>query len=549
MSPHSFYEHPVFPYQRFPDQDNSVTSHHPVIVVGGGLVGLTTAIDLLTQGISVVVLEKGNTVSEGSRSICQAKRTLEIWDRLGAASPMVEKGITWNVGKVFHKKDLLYEFDLLPDRGHQMPAFINLQQYYVEECLLNRLHALGGTVRWGHALDNVAVEEDIAQVTVLTPDGPYCLTCDWLIACDGARSSVRRNLGVEFTGEVFEDKFLITDVKMKAKFPSERWFWFEPPFHDGQTALLHRQADDVWRIDLQLGWDADIEAEKKPERVFPRIRAMLGHDVDFDPEWISLYVFQCRTLQRYVHGPVIFAGDAAHQVSPFGARGGNGGVQDADNLVWKLKLVIAGKAPKTLLHSYSEERVYAAKENIRHSTRATDFMTPKSTVSRRVRDTVLQLASKYQFARALVNSGRLSVPAHYRESSLNTCDEDIFDCLLAPGSPAIDAPVDNMGVSTWWLSLCGGRFMVVVYKPDKKVPFDAVETVVGKVDIIRINQDAVDDKEGLLKERYDLQPGTTYLLRPDQIIAGRWRTFSQEKIMQAVHTAAGLDKSNGTQHG
>jgi len=548
MSSHSLYEHPVFPYQRFPDQENSEIKHHPVIVVGGGLVGLTTAIDLLSQGIPVVVLEKGNTVSEGSRSICQAKRTLEIWDRFGAAGPMVEKGITWNVGKVFHKKDLLYEFDLMPDSGHKMPAFINLQQYYVEECLLEKVHSLGGTVRWQHALEDIRVKDDIAHVTLSTPDGPYDLTCDWLIACDGARSSVRRNLGVEFTGEVFEDKFLITDVKMKAKFPSERWFWFEPPFHDGQTALLHRQADDVWRIDLQLGWDADIEAEKKPERVFPRIRAMLGRDVDFDPEWISLYVFQCRTLKRYVHGPVIFAGDAAHQVSPFGARGGNGGVQDADNLVWKLKLVIDGKAPKSLLHSYSEERVYAAKENIRHSTRATDFMTPKSTVSRRVRDTVLQLASKYKFARSLVNSGRLSVPAHYRDSSLNTPDDNVFECVLAPGSPATDAPVEDKGNSTWLLNLIGGRFTAVVYEPDDAVASDPIKTLIGSVDIIKIGPDNIDDTEGLLKERYDMQPGTTYLLRPDQIIAGRWRSFSKEKISQAVYTAAGLDDGDGTQH-
>lgn len=547
MSSHSLYEHPVFPYERFSDQDQASPNHHPVIIIGGGLVGLTTAIDLLSHGVPVVILERGNTVSEGSRSICQAKRTLEIWDRFGAADPMVEKGITWNLGKVFHKKHLLYDFDLLPESGHKMPAFINLQQYYVEECLLEKLRSLGGVVRWGHALDELTVDDDIAHITVSTPDGPYSMTCDWLIACDGARSTVRRNLGVEFTGEVFEDKFLITDVKMKVKFPSERWFWFEPPFHDGQTALLHRQADDVWRIDLQLGWDADIEEEKKPERVIPRIRAMLGRDVDFDPEWISLYVFQCRTLKRYVHGPVIFAGDAAHQVSPFGARGGNGGVQDADNLVWKLKLVMDGKAPKSLLHSYSEERVYAAKENIRHSTRATDFMTPKSTVSRRVRDTVLQLASKYKFARSLVNSGRLSVPAHYRYSSLNTEDEESFECAVAPGSPAVDAPVTHRGEEGWWLNHIGQRFVALVYGGESSVP-PVLDTLVGLVDIRVIGPNGIDDTDGVLRDRYDLKHGTTYLFRPDQIVAGRWRYFDENKITKAVYRAAGLDDSNDTQH-
>ena len=223
-------------------------------------------------------------------------------------------------------------------------------------------------------------------------------------------------LGLEAKGQVFRDRFLIADVKMQAQFPTERWFWFDPPFHPNQSVLLHRQADDVWRIDFQLGWDADPEAERRPERVIPRIQAMLGADQPFELEWVSVYTFRCQRMERFRHGRVFFVGDAAHQVSPFGARGANSGIQDADNLAWKLALVLAGLATDALLDSYDAERIPAADENILNSTRSTDFITPKSAVSRTFRDATLQLAEKYPFARKLVNSGRLSLPHTYRHA-------------------------------------------------------------------------------------------------------------------------------------
>ncbi len=205
---------------------------------------------------------------------------------------------------------------------------------------------------------------------------------------------------------------ITADVVMKdANFPTERWFWFDPPFHRGQSVLLHKQADNVWRIDFQLGWDADPEAEKKPEKVIPRIRAMLGETTEFELEWVSIYQFACRRIDKLRHGRILFAGDAAHQVSPFGARGANTGVQDIDNLAWKLAMVMRGEAPEALLDSYDAERAYAADDNLLNSTRSADFITPKNAGSRIYRDAVLDLARDHAFARPLVNSGRLSVPA------------------------------------------------------------------------------------------------------------------------------------------
>jgi 3-(3-hydroxy-phenyl)propionate hydroxylase len=376
--------------------------------------------------VPVLLLDDHEGAGAGSRAICFSKRTLEICKRWGAADPMLSKGVVWNRGKVFRDDRLIYEFNLLPEEGHEFPAFINLQQPYFEKFLHDAIlveQARGAPieVRGKNRVDAVKPDKNGLTIDVATPDGPYRLQADWLLACDGARSTMRDVMGLGFEGRVFEDNFLIADVRMAADFPIERWFWFEPHFKSGDSALLHKQPDDVWRIDFQLGWNIDRKRELEADRVRARIGAMLG-EVDYELVWTSIYTFQCRRMERFRHGRVIFAGDAAHQVSPFGARGANSGIQDIDNLGWKLKLVLDGLAPERLLDSYSEERVYAADENILNSTRSTDFITPKSAISKIFRNAVLDLAEHLPFARSLVNSGRLSQPCTYERSSLNGPD-------------------------------------------------------------------------------------------------------------------------------
>jgi 3-(3-hydroxy-phenyl)propionate hydroxylase len=551
----STYVQPRYDYVRSPDQSAASPAHHPVVVVGAGPVGLAAAIDFALQGVPTVLLDDDNTVSVGSRAVCYAKRALEILDRLGCADPVVERGISWNLGKVYFKDRLVYTFNLLPEPGHHRPAFVNLQQYHFEEMLLARVKALGKTdLRWMNKVVGVEQRGERVHVDVETPEGRYALTCDWLVVADGARSPVRHLLGLESKGQVFRDRFLIADVVMKAAFPTERWFWFDPPFHRNQSALLHRQADDVWRIDFQLGWDADPEEEKKPERVVPRIKAMLGDDREFELEWVSVYTFQCRRMDKFRHGRVLFTGDAAHQVSPFGARGANSGIQDTDNLVWKLKLVMEGKAPERLLDTYDEERVYAADENILNSTRSTDFITPKSKVSRLFRDAALELAEHHPFARRIVNSGRLSVPAILRASSLNTADvpADRFGGAMAPGTPAADAPILRVGKPAWLLDALGNGFDLLLFAPsDGFIAPDAgaiaalaqdripVRTLVvvpkgRRLGALPPGCEAIEDVEGWVERRYDGRPGTCYLLRPDQHVAARWRALDPAKIRGAV---------------
>src|SRR5579883_2396348 len=431
-----------FGYRRHPDQDRigADLSEYPVVVVGAGPVGLSLTIDLAQRGQSVVLLDDADRIGEGSRAICFSKRSLEFWDRLGVGQRMVDKGVVWKVGRIFHGPSELYQFNLLPEQGRKRPAFINLQQFYAEAYLVDRVEQLPAiSLRWRNKVTALEQRNDGVVVSIATPEGPYRLLAAYVIACDGARSSLRQMVGAEFAGQVFEDQFLIADVRMTAEFPTERWFWFDPPFHAGRSALLHKQPDDVWRIDLQLRPDADPAAEKRPENVRPRIARMLGHD-KFEFEWISLYKFQCRRMDRFIHGRVIFAGDAAHQVSPFGARGANSGLEDAENLAWKLDRVLRKSSPESLLETYHIERSQAADENIRESTRSTDFMAPATRQEARFRKAVLSLAKETEFGQRMINGGRLSVPSTY-DSPLSTADVDAWRGGVRPGGSMKDGPI------------------------------------------------------------------------------------------------------------
>jgi 3-(3-hydroxy-phenyl)propionate hydroxylase len=526
----SIFETPLYSYQRSADQDTPHPVQHKVVVIGAGPVGLAAAIDCALHDIPVVMLDENDKVSFGSRAICFAKRTLEILDRLGCGEPIVQKGVVWNVGKVFFDTRQVYEFNLLPESGHRRPAFVNLQQYYLEYHLVERVRALQAEgkvieIRGNNKLTSLQQNADHTILTVTTPEGDYKLEADWVIACDGAASPTRSMMGLDFVGRVFEDNFLIADVKMDAPFPTERWFWFDPPFNRGQSALLHKQPDNVWRIDLQLGWDIDKELEKKPERVIPRLKAMLGNDVNFTLEWVSIYTFQCRRMEKFRHGRVLFAGDSAHQVSPFGARGANSGLQDVDNLIWKLKSVIDGAAPDALLDSYDSERVQAADENILNSSRSTDFITPKSEISRLFRDALLDLSEHHPFARPLVNSGRLSLPCVLDGSPLNGPDDDQLPARTRPGAPAVDAPMGN----EWLLEKLGGQFTVLAL--NCRTP-DNLNTSIKCV--------TIPSPPPELTARYlGDAPSALYLIRPDQHIAARWITIHNADVASAINRTVG----------
>lgn len=526
-----------FQYSRSADQDAPAPVRHPLVVVGAGPVGLAAAIDLAQRGHAVVLLDDADRIGEGSRGLCYSKRALEILDTLGCGEAVAGQGVQWKIGKVHFRDQLVYEFDLLPEDGHKMPAFVNLQQFYLEKHLVERARQLPGIdLRWSNKVTSLELLADGARAVVETPEGPYAIEADWLIAADGAKSSLREMLGLDFIGETFRDRFLIADIRMEAEFPAERRFWFEPPFHDGQSTLLHKQPDDVWRIDFQIGWDADPDEEMKPERVRPRLDRMLEGRA-YDIVWCSVYTFQCRRMANFVHGRVLFAGDAAHQVSPFGARGANSGFGDAQNLAWKLDLLLRGEAGERLVDSYSAERIQAAEENIGHSTHSTDFMVPKSKGAEMLRNAVLDLARTMPFARRMVNSGRLHMPERYA-SPLTTADDEAFAGSAALGLPAPDAEMqDADGAKVWLLNALSPGFNLLAMAGGAlkrelatKLPAGVALTVVGE-DLI--------DAHGYFKARFDATPGACYLLRPDHYLCARWRQFDADKLARALARAKG----------
>jgi len=517
---------------------------YPVAIIGAGPIGLAAAVDLAIKGIPSVVLDDNNVVSIGSRAICWAKRTLEIFDRLGIGDRMLAKGVTWKTGRLFHKNKEVYNFDLLPEDGHKYPAFINLQQYYVEEYLVERAQEFPNLIdlRFKNKVVDHKDHGEHVTLNIETPFGNYDLNADYALVCDGAGSPTRKRMGLAFKGQTFEEHFLIADVEMdESPFETqvpERWFWFEPEFHSGQSALLHKQPDNIYRIDLQLGPETNSTLEANEEKVFPRIKAIVG-DKPFKLDWMSVYKFRCAKLDRFVHNRMLFVGDSAHVVSPFGARGGNGGIQDVDNLCWKLAQVLMGETENTLLETYNEERIHGSSENIMNSSRATNFMTPKSPIEHLFRNEVLNLSSKMPFARKLINSGRLSVPCSLAGKVLQGDDDGKGVKQVQVGSVVLDAPVKLDGKDTWLISKVQGKFTLLGFGNV------ALPEVKG-VRRLGVNQDTVsyinlEDVKGLATKRYG--EGNAYLLRPDGHIIAIYKNPTVENIKSLlVHVSNPMPK-------
>jgi 3-(3-hydroxy-phenyl)propionate hydroxylase len=522
---------------------------HKVLIVGAGPIGLAAALELAAHGVPSVVLDDNNVVSVGSRAICWSKRSLEILDRLGIGGKAVDKGVTWKLGRTFHGAREVFNFDLQPEAGHKMPAFVNLQQYYVEQYLVEAcMDEPLVELRFKNRVTGIT-QTDHVRAEIETPDGPYTLEAQFLLACDGARSPIRQMMGLDFEGVLFEEKFLIADIHMHRDFPSERWFWFEPEFHEGQSALLHKQPDNIYRIDLQLGWDADTEEEKKPERIIPRIEKVVGQSA-FELDWTSIYTFQCRRLSQFVHDRVIFVGDSAHIVSPFGARGGNGGLQDVDALGWRLAAVVEGRAPVALLDRYDIERQHGADENIANSSRATKFMSPDAGAERLFRDATLALASKADFARPMVNSGRLSVPCVYPLAGAP--DAEGLPFVSRPGAVAPDAPLaakpSSNAVVGHSIEPSSSEAIGHSIEPSSSEAVGSEqhrwlsEALGGRMVLLCVNTPAPDGigiealapkpEEGVLAERYGAKG--LYLIRPDQVVAARWTQATAQDVMAQV---------------
>ena len=547
------YALPVYPFVE-PAELKGKLGRHPVVIIGAGLVGLTAACDFALRGIPAVVLDEDDTVGVrgfASRGICYAQKSLEIFRRLGIYERLRAKGVQWSVGRTFAGADEVYSFDLKKARTHDVsvqPPFINLQQFYLEWFLVDRIYELGVVeLRWKNKLVDLVPARDHVRLTVETPAGRYETEAQWVLDASGGHSAVPRMLGIGAETSRMLDRWCISDVRFKHVPPPERWTWIEAPFNDNRAVWQHLMADDVWRLDYQMAPDADPDATARPEMVAERLHGQFGAAVEYELVWVGPYAYRSQCLDTFRAGRVLFAGDAAHVMSPFGARGGNSGIQDADNLVWKLVLVLQGRAPERLLDSYDAERRFAAQDNIRITRRTTRFLSPPTKTERLARDAVIGLAREYPFARAFVNTGRLSAPTKYEHSPLN--------CGSGGGSH-----VQN--VALWLPNGARGDLVELLQQADHA----ALGLMFGPIDALRAQELArleerypvcffcvvaeegmtctfptVVDADGHLADQVGAAANELAIVRPDLHLAGLLEDFSGSDIEHALKRLLGIE--------
>ncbi len=507
------YTLPRYAYRKPPELsgakgDPHVPVTYPVIVVGAGLGGLTAALELASRGLHTVVLDEDDSVGAAglsSRGICYAKRSLEILERFGAAARIRAKGVTWNEGDVFRGKERLYRFNLQPETDQRFPAFVNLQQFYVEQYLVEALAKYpNADLRWKNRVFDLIQRPNHVEIKVQTPDGKYSIRSRYVIAADGAHSTVRKKLKArDAESALYDTSWCIADVKMKSSEAPVRKAYLDNALNDGGAIWYHQMADGVWRTDWQISHYADPDAEATPARARRRLRKLLGPKARFELVWVGPWRFRRRWLEKLVHGRVLFLGDAAAQHSPFGARGGNRAIQDANNLGWKLALVLAGDAHPDLLQTYEAERHPAAREAVEAASRSALFISPESDGQRIFRDSVLDLAQRHPWARELVNVGRLSVASAYLDSPLNVPDKEFSAAEAMPGEAAPDGRLEEGFLA----EKLQGQFSVVYF--GNKGPTLGVQTL------------HVKDNERLFRRYGVPKEGATYVFRPDGHVLAR----------------------------
>ncbi len=533
------YELPHWPFVPPPELSNDAVVRHPIVIVGAGPAGLTLACDLARRGVRAVLLDEDDTVGvrgASSRGICYAQKSLEIFARLGIYERVADKGITWSFGRTFSGEQEVYNFNLKTDSMSVQPPFINLQQFYVEWFLVDRILELGLTdLRWKNRVTHVTPLTDGVRVDVETPSGNYTIEADHLIDATGANSPIRTQLDIDAHPSRSTDRWCISDVRFKKPLPTERWTWVDAPFNEGRAVWQHLMGDGVWRIDYQMPEDCDTAHISKPEVAGARLREQLGPGVEFEFVWIGPYGYRDHLLDNFRHGRILFIGDSAHVVSPFGARGGNSGIQDAANLGWKLALVAQGRAGDALLDTYDAERRPAAVENFRVTSRSARFLAPRSPAEHTLRRAVVALASRHSFARALVNTGRMSVANEYPAGPH----------LSAGGRTVQNLPLRNLdGTPTTLMELLasGTQCLGLWFAPTRAQTEAAADAVAS----LPLRLVAVGGVSGLPTLQPDdvlirhlglASPGGLCLVRPDAYRAAFLAEPTPASISAAVHAA------------
>ena len=533
---------------------HAVQARQQVVIVGGGPAGMVTALELARHGVASVVLSADLQLSQGSRAICFTRRSQEILQQVGVADRISQTGLPWRFGNSFYRGQRVFRMEAPHDEHDRFFPIINLQQQYLEQYLYEacKAHRLID-FRWGNKVLRVDQKSDHAVLEVDTPEGPYTLSSDWVVAADGGRSGLRSAMNLAMEGTSYEGFFVIADIKVDLPLPTERLAFFDPPWNPGNTVLMHREPGGIWRIDYQLPAGETPEQALHPDSLKDRIDAqlaMIGHpNAPWELDWSSVYSARTLTLPEFVQGRTVFTGDAAHLLPIFGVRGANTAFQDAQSLGWHLAYVVKGLAGPTLLANHSAERVGAAREIIAESGKSTRFMAPPSSGFRALRDAVLSLSLQHEFVRPLYH-WRTSRPHEYSDSRINSADDD--NALFAAG-PAHGAPPRNvrLGEGNFLLDHLGGGFDLLYFSA-QAVPASIQEvlenarrkglairlTAIGAIGPLAGADQTLADADGHVRQRYGVQtPGSAYLLRPDQHICARWLELDAPRLQAALATA------------
>jgi 3-(3-hydroxy-phenyl)propionate hydroxylase len=555
-----FYTYKVHPYRHSPDMDSG-RAGAPVVIVGAGPIGLATAIDLSRFGVASILLDEDLQVSHGSRAIVLTRRSMEILQQLGVAEPFREKGLPWSFGRSFYRGKEIYRMVMPHDVDDRFLPGLNIQQQYIEEYLIDFCAKDPLIdVRWGQKVVGIAQGPDAATLRIDTPEGEYQMSADWVIAADGGRSTVRKLMGLRMEGRSYPGTFVIADIKAKIDLPTERLCYFDPAWNPGNNVLVHRQPDDLWRIDFRLPDEETSEQALEPAILSRRIDTvleMIRRKVPWKLDWATVYTANTLTLPQFVHGRIIFTGDAAHLLPIFGVRGCNTGFQDGNNLAWKLAFVVRGWSRPALLESYSSERVQAAREICEEGGKSTRFMTPPTAGARLMRDAVLSLCLSEEFPKDLLH-WRTSRPHDYRLSSLNSFVE--ADAAFN-GGPANGQPVRNvkLGNEDYLLDRidAGAGFHLIAFAGDGEMSgelerilteaarqrFPVVRVLIGRrADDAYANRAEllIADPQARIATMYAAHTGTVYLLRPDLHVCARWREGNAADVHRALKIAACL---------
>lgn len=559
----SYFSYQVHAFRRPPEMDGA-TTRHPVVVVGAGPIGLVHALDLHRQGVNPILIEADAQVCGGSRALVLTKRSMEIIEQVGVSDEFLDGALTWDKGRSFYRGHVVHQLQIPGSIDDRFAPMTSQPQNIMEQRLVDAVIDAGIDVRWQTRV--TALETNAQGVTLHldTPQGDYSLKCDWLVASDGARSTIRQLQNLRYEGRSYAGRFVIIDFRVPLDAPIARRCYFDPPWLPDHSVLFHKSPYGVWRLDYQVPSNVSDEEALRDERLRSHVQAHLdyiGVDLPWEIEWATLYKPNTLSLARYNNGRVLYCGDAAHLLPVFGVRGMNTGLQDANNLAWKLAGVIRGFAAPAILDSYTDERVADAMQICFNAARSTRLMAPPSRGYRVMRDAILQLSVAQEFTRPLLH-WRTSHPIDYIQSTLTTADLNASDFSEGPrpGAPARNVCIDPEAAAKRWLfDAFAPGFQVLVFGDENgelKQALADVQTLRAKGIPVRLiavcaHGESAQSVDALVRDplsrvhaRWAAQAGTVYVLRPDQHVAARWRAGSGERVLAVVRKALALKPEN-----